>query len=111
VLSLTPAYLPTAVQALVAGQLTPESWLAPVPLFGLVATAQILPFQASTRVWYGPTDEFRYLPTAVHALLDAHETPRSWLSLVPTLGLAAIAQLVPFQVSIRVWLAPAVVLT
>jgi hypothetical protein len=84
---------PTAVQTVADGHDTPLSWLPVAPAgFGVLWTAQLLPFQASARTWLPLLSE--KLPAAVHALADAHDTPLSWLVLAPvTLGVLCCSQL------------------
>ena len=43
------------------------------------------------------------VPTAMHELVDVHETPSSVLLFVPILGVGTIAQVAPFQDSTSVW--------
>src|SRR5207247_9818879 len=49
------------------------------------------------------TIPLRSPPTAVQELDETQATPKRKSGLVPRLGLGTIDQLVPFQVSIRVW--------
>jgi hypothetical protein len=56
---------------------------------------QLLPSQRSANVG----DENAPDPTAVHAVLEVHDTPFSWLPSKLGLGVLWIVQLVPFQTS------------
>ena len=89
---LTPARLvenPTPVQDLREAQDTPSSWLLIASVgFGVRWIAQLLPFQRSASVAPG------FHPSAVHANLDAHDTPTS---APPGFGVRWIAQVVPFH--------------
>jgi hypothetical protein len=55
----------------------------------------------SIRFWYVP--EIAYPPTPVQLVELLQATPMSKLLSVPWLGLATIAQVLPFQLSTRVW--------
>src|SRR4029077_18556783 len=69
---------------------------------GVVSIAHELPFQRSASVNSAP-EPLEYLPTAVHSLATVHDTPLRELPLDPVgLGVAWIAQAVPFQRSARV---------
>jgi hypothetical protein len=87
--------LPTAVQALVVGQETPDRLVSVAPVgLGLGRMAQEAPFQDSvSEAW---SDE----PTAMHELDDLHETPKISESDAPD-GVNGLAtdQALPFQIS------------
>src|SRR5262245_59464746 len=86
----------------VAGHVTFSRMDSCAPLlFGLGVTAQLVPFQRSMSVW--TVVPFPYWPTAMQMLTPGHATPNRRLPVAPVgLGLATMAQLVPFQRSTNV---------
>lgn len=97
-LKLLLVWSPTAVHALAELHETAFSSLKMAPVgTGVAWSAQPVPFHrsASGTPWLLL---FSVVPAAVHALAEVHETLRSLLSgELPRLGVAWIAQLVPFQ--------------
>jgi hypothetical protein len=99
------------VQALAELHDTPDSSLStgePSGL-GVVWIAQLLPFQASANVTgLGRTPSaLPWLPMAVHALAELHDTPDSRLDGAPAgLGVVWTLQLDPFQRSANVTCVP-----
>ena len=91
---------PTAVQDLGEAHDTPSSWLLVASAgLGIGWIAQLVPFHRSVIV--APALD----PRAVHAIVDAHDTPTS----APSVGLGVrwIAQRVPFHRSANVANVPA----
>ena len=71
--------LPTAVQAVLDGHDTPNRRLLVVPVMvGVRCSAQRVPFQRSAKVTPAPAGLVKY-PTAVHVVLEAHDTPERTL--------------------------------
>jgi hypothetical protein len=74
---------------------------------GLVSIAHLFPSQASTKVRLAlAVSLLLYVPTAVHALAELHDTAERELSRDPFgLGVGSIVHVLPFQTSARVRLA------
>ena len=90
---------PTAPQSVESGQDTPESSSLSLGFFA-VTLAQLVPFQASVRIWV-LTDSLgdgSVKPTPRQSLEDEHDTPSSTPSGLAR-GVASTDQLVPFQSS------------
>jgi hypothetical protein len=96
---------PTATQLVALTHDTPASELAVVPPgFGLARSDQLVPFHRSTSVRTDP-DGATYLPTAKQLVVLGHEVPVKSATGGPGgFGLATNDQLVPFQISVSVWL-------
>jgi hypothetical protein len=98
-----PTLRPTATQNVVLGHDTPrrtiELWL---PGFGMGEIAQLDPFHriANVRGRLAPVN----VPTAMHIVALAHETPERMAELAPAgFGLGITDQALPFQRSINVF--------
>src|SRR5215472_7868329 len=88
----------------------PETMAAPfsplsVPGLGLATTLQLVPFQCSASVCPVPA-ALRKRPTAHTSVAETAAAAARLLNPVLALGLATALQLVPFQCSIRVCVAP-----
>ena len=94
-----PKYRPTAVQWLALTQDTPFRKL-PEPLAGLVTVAQVVPFQRSARVTSALPLSSK--PTATQKVALTQDTPSRLFTELLGLGLDAMDQVEPFQVSISV---------
>ena len=94
--------VPTAKQLVVLAHDTPFKCRWPPVRFGWAAIAQLLPFQRSISVLYGPV-MFLRVPTAKQNVALGHETPAK-VEILPSVefGLETIAQVLPFQRSMSV---------
>ena len=73
-----------------------------VPGFGVDMIVQDVPSQDSASVFGVPLESL-YVPTAMHAVEDVHQTPDSWLEVAPDgFGVDCTVQSVPFQASANV---------
>src|SRR3954464_8729841 len=94
--------VPTAMQAVSAGQETATSRLFPAAGFGVASTAQPLPFQRSATVSSRDEASSKCHPTAAQTVPDVQVTPSRELAGPPTgFGVGWVVQLVPFQRSAR----------
>lgn len=94
---------PTAVQSLGDGHETPLRELPRAPRGRCVLrTAQRAPFQSCANAMRVPAESIRY-PTAMHSLLEAHDTPSSASAVAPVgVGVGWIDHRRPFQRSANV---------
>jgi hypothetical protein len=97
---------PTAVHELIETHETPLRVSSPNELtFGLGTTDQMVPSQDSINVLDRSVLGVLYSPTAVHELVEIHETPLSSLiggEVVLGSGLGTTVQVVPSHISTRV---------
>jgi hypothetical protein len=104
---------PMAMQAVLDAHDTPWKVLCVAPAgWGMVWSAQAVPFQRSAKLTAGPPRVVKKYPTAVHAEVEVHDTPASPLLNAP-LGLRVVwsDQLVPFERSANVSCVPALSVT
>jgi hypothetical protein len=92
------------VQVVVEAHDTPLRLLEVTPVgVGVVWMDQLVPFQRSANGWPVPEGVFHVLPTAVHVVVEVHDTLVRLLEVTPMgLGVAWIDQVVPSQRSARV---------
>jgi hypothetical protein len=97
-------YSPTAKQLVILEHSTPPRSLFAAPTgLGLATIAQVVPFHCSTNVEPSPLEP-ALKPTAKQLVVSTHDTPNSADSVALLgLGLATIAQVVPFQRSTNVF--------
>jgi hypothetical protein len=85
------------VHAVAEIQDTPERVLLAVDGLGLGTTDHVVPFHDSIRVLLGPLTVRLWLPTAVHAVAETHDTLERKLRVALGLGLGTTDHAVPFH--------------
>ena len=75
---------------------TPDNELsAGAAALALAVCDHAVPFPRSASV--RPPEGVVMSPTAAHCVVELHETPANWLTLLPGLGLLSLDHFVPFQ--------------